>query len=104
MLIILSIALTCDDSLSPGAKNLHEMMEIQGNTGTDGKATSEAYNAQAYLAQYNSFPAFPTSFIVAADTSIEFDGNTSHIEDHFAAQSNSGSVSFGWGPFSVSSR
>ncbi|KAI8627421.1 hypothetical protein F5Y19DRAFT_477635 [Xylariaceae sp. FL1651] len=55
------------------------------------------------LAQYNSSPSFPTSFIVAANTALEFHGNTQHVEDHFSAQSTSGSISVDWGPFSVSS-
>jgi hypothetical protein len=34
----------------------------------------------------------------------QFEGDTQHIENHFSEHSNSGSVSVGWGPFSVSSR
>lgn len=101
--------------------NLKAMMTDQATPAVDAASSAKANNAVAYLAQYNSFPAFPTSFILAADTSIEvsrsqfclelvlifflqFTGNTSHIEDHFSAHSNSGSTSVGWGPFHVSSR
>jgi len=51
--------------------------------------------------QYSQFPAYPTSFIVAADTTIEFSGSTQHIEQHFDAHSNSGSLSVGYGPWSI---
>ena len=52
---------------------------------------------------YNQFPAYPTSFIVTADTTIEFNGSTQHIEEHFSSHSNSGGLSVGYGPWSVSS-
>ena len=55
------------------------------------------------VAHYPEFPAYPTAFIVAADTTIEFTGNTSHIEQHFSSHSNSGGLSVGYGPWSVSS-
>jgi hypothetical protein len=58
---------------------------------------------QSELAQYNQFPAYPTSFILASDTQIEFSGKTDHIENHFSAHSDSGSVSVGYGPWSVNS-
>lgn len=87
--------------LSPGAEDLHKMMLAQKAVGDDPLASDTSVISK--LAQYNSFPAFPTSFLLAANTSIEFHGDTQHIEDHFSAQSNSGSVSVGWGPFSVSS-
>ncbi|KAK0612567.1 hypothetical protein B0T17DRAFT_564881 [Bombardia bombarda] len=73
-----------DILLSPGASELQRMMKEQ-------------------LAQYNSFPAFPTSFVLAANTVIDFKGSTQHIEDHFSSSSSSGSSSVGWGPFSVRS-
>lgn len=87
--------------LSPGAGDLKRLMADQCGKGSN--AGQGDVKAIAELAQYNSFPAFPTSFIVAADVVIEFSGDTSHVEDHFSAQSNSGSVSVGYGPFSVSS-
>ena len=52
---------------------------------------------------YSQFPAYPTSFIVAADTTIEFSGSTQHIEEHFSSHSNSGNLSVGYGPWSVNS-
>ncbi|KAG9505073.1 hypothetical protein J7337_002039 [Fusarium musae] len=55
------------------------------------------------IATWSQFPAYPTSFIVAADTTIEFTGATKHIEEHFDSHSNSGGASVGYGPWSVSS-
>lgn len=49
-------------------------------------------------------PSYPTSFLVAADISIEFSGSTSHIEKHFSSHSNSGSMTVGYGTFSMSGR
>ncbi|KAK3632228.1 hypothetical protein LTR56_016469 [Elasticomyces elasticus] len=54
------------------------------------------------LAMYNVFPSFPTLFIVACDTEIEFTGDTTAIEQHFRSISNFASVSVGYGPFSAS--
>ena len=51
--------------------NLKAMMADQATPAVDAASSAKANNAVAYLAQYNSFPAFPTSFILAADTSIE---------------------------------
>ncbi|EPE25356.1 hypothetical protein GLAREA_01268 [Glarea lozoyensis ATCC 20868] len=73
---------------SPGPLALQKMI--------DGQATGD-------LAMYSQFPAYPTSFIVAADTTIEFTGSTKHIEQQFDSHSNSGGVSVGYGPWSVSS-
>ena len=77
-----------DVKLSPGPLRLHNMIKNQTITEID---------------MYSQFPAYPTSFIVAADTTIEFNGSTQHIEEHFSSHSNSGDVSVGWGPWSVSS-
>lgn len=55
------------------------------------------------IASWSQFPAYPTSFIVASDTTIEFRGATKHIEEHFDSHSNSGGASVGYGPWSVSS-
>ena len=52
--------------------------------------------------QYDQFPAYPTSFIIAANTTIEFSGSTKHIEEHFGSHSNSGTASVGWGSWSAS--
>jgi hypothetical protein len=73
--------------LSPGPLALQKMIDAQ-------KVDD--------IAMYSQFPAYPTSFIVAADTTIEFTGSTKHIEQQFDSHSNSGSVSVGYGPFSVS--
>ncbi|GAQ05379.1 hypothetical protein ALT_2700 [Aspergillus lentulus] len=91
--------------LSPGAEDLHRLMAQQNLVSSDPKDAGKANpNIISELAQYNSFPAFPTSFIIAANTTIDFHGDTQHIEDHFSAQSTSGSVSVGWGPFCARSR
>lgn len=80
-----------DALLSPGAEELQKLIAKQG----------EDASVLKTLAQYNTFPAFPTSFIIAADTVLEFTGDTRAIEKHFHSETNTGSVSFGWGPFSV---
>lgn len=87
-----------DVLISPGAQALKTMMQQQANSNS-----TTAQNATAYLAQYSNFPAYPTSFLIAADTTIEFTGNTSHIENHFSSKSNSGGLSVGYGPFHVES-
>jgi hypothetical protein len=46
-----------------------------------------------HLAMFSQFPAYPTSFIVAADTTVEFTASTKHIEQQFESHSNSGGVS-----------
>ncbi|KAG4260904.1 hypothetical protein FPRO03_02727 [Fusarium proliferatum] len=75
-------------NLSPGPILLQKMIKEQ--------------NA-ADIALWSQFPAYPTSFIVAADTTIKFTGATKHIEEHFDSYSNSGGASVGYGPWSVSS-
>ncbi|KAL5622338.1 hypothetical protein FOBRF1_001588 [Fusarium oxysporum] len=53
-------------------------------------------------AQLNpEFPAYPTSFILAADTSIDFSGSTRHIQEYFNSKTTSSDKSVGWGPFST---
>ncbi|KAG9506423.1 hypothetical protein J7337_003406 [Fusarium musae] len=47
------------------------------------------------------FPAYPTSFILAADTSIDFTGSTRHIQEYFNSKTTSSDTSVGWGPFST---
>jgi hypothetical protein len=79
--------------LSPGPQKLQEYLKNVA----DPKTVTE-------LQQYTMFPSYPTSFVVAADTVIEFTGSTSHIEQHFSSHSNSGSMSVGYGPFSMSGR
>ncbi|KAI0397923.1 hypothetical protein F5Y17DRAFT_454509 [Xylariaceae sp. FL0594] len=84
--------------LSPGPQKLHELMKAQKSD--SGQASQTAIRE---LAKYGLFPAYPTSFIVAADTTIEFQGSTQHIEQHFSSSSTSASASVGWGPWSVKS-
>jgi hypothetical protein len=80
-----------DALLSTGAQDLQTLIAKQGIDNSVLKT----------LAQYNKFPAFPTSFIVASDVVFEFTGNTQNIEKHFHGESNTASARFGWGPFSV---
>ncbi|KAI0465830.1 hypothetical protein F4859DRAFT_527711 [Xylaria cf. heliscus] len=84
--------------LSPGPQKLHELMLAQKSD--SGVASGSAITQ---LAKYGLFPAYPTSFIVAADTTIEFHGDTQHIEQHFSSSSSSSSSSVGWGPWAVKS-
>lgn len=79
--------------LSPGPELLQQYIKDQ------------AANKQsvAMLGQYSEFPSYPTSFVVAADTAVEFSGSTQHIQKHFDSQSNSGGISVGYGPWSVNS-
>lgn len=86
------IDIASDARLSPGPERLHQWMDAQ-------RKDSESLSS---LAMYNVFPAFPTSFIVACNTEVEFVGDTTAIEQHFRSVSNSASASVGWGPFSAS--
>ena len=70
--------------LSPGPLKMHQMIKDQN--------VNEMNN-------YSQFPAYPTAFIVAADTTIEFKGSTKHIEEKFDSHSNSASASVGFGPW-----
>ncbi|KAK3361626.1 hypothetical protein B0T24DRAFT_684657 [Lasiosphaeria ovina] len=81
-----------DARLSPGPELLHAWMDAQGK---DPKSIKS-------LAMYNVFPSYPTAFILACNTEIEFTGDTSHIEQHFHSSSTSSRASVGWGPFSAS--
>ena len=64
--------------LSPGPLRLHKMISEQ--TVLD-------------VEQYGEFPAYPASFILAADTAIEFKGPVKHIKEHFESHRNSGGAS-----------
>ncbi|KAK6000890.1 hypothetical protein QM012_002973 [Aureobasidium pullulans] len=79
-----------DVFLSPGAEQLKDWI-------------AKPKQSISKLAQFNMFPAYPTSFIIAANTVIVFHGDTQHIEQHMSSESNSGSTSVGFGPWSVSS-
>ncbi|KAK0729464.1 hypothetical protein B0H67DRAFT_638077 [Lasiosphaeris hirsuta] len=83
--------------LSLGAQELQRLMHQQGTE------TDEGRRAIRTLAKYNEFPAYPSSFLIAADTEISFSGDTTHIDNHFRSSTDSGGVSVGWGPWSVSS-
>ncbi|KAK6330551.1 hypothetical protein TWF718_002751 [Orbilia javanica] len=82
--------------LSPGAKKIKTWVENEGRDDDVGNL------ALANLAQYDIFPSFPTSFLIAADTVLEFTGNTQHIEQHYKAHSDQGSFGWGWGPWGSS--
>jgi hypothetical protein len=79
--------------LSPGPAQMQEWLKDVANPDTITK-----------IAQCSMFPAYPTACVVAANTVIEFTGQTSHIETHFSQHSNLGSMSVGYGPFTMSGR
>jgi hypothetical protein len=56
------------------------------------------------IGKWSIFPTYPTAFVLAANTVIEFTGDTQRIEKHFSQHSNSGSISVGYGPFSMNAR
>lgn len=68
--------------ISPGPSRIHEMIK----DGEDEKSGEWA------------FPAYPTSFIIAAGTTIEFKGEAKAIEEFWKG----GSEVVGYGPWSVS--
>lgn len=58
--------------LSPGAERLKNLMTAQAAAAQPGLDVGSANpTVLQELAQYNTFPSFPTSFIVAANTTIE---------------------------------
>ncbi|KAF4495890.1 hypothetical protein FAGAP_7967 [Fusarium agapanthi] len=71
-----------DFKVSPGPSRIHDMIEDR----EDEKSGEWA------------FPAYPTSFIIAADTIIEFKGEAKAIEEF----SEAGGEVVGYGPWSVS--
>lgn len=60
-----------DILLSPGAQELHNLMKKQVPSSESPADVAAAEDYRSQLAQYNSFPAYPTSFIVAANTIVE---------------------------------
>ncbi|EWG53996.1 hypothetical protein FVEG_17215 [Fusarium verticillioides 7600] len=70
--------------VSPGPSRIHEMLVLE--------AQEEERSSEW------AFPAYPTSFVIAADTTIEFRGRVKAIEEFWKA----GSEVFGYGPWSVS--
>lgn len=82
-------------------------------------------NAEAELLMYSTFPLYPVckwdsfplcqtyhldfeislsflAFLVACNVVLEISGNTSTIETYMNSTTSSGSVSLGYGPFSIS--
>ena len=53
-------------------------------------------------ATWSHFPAYPTSFIVADNTTIEFRGATEHVKEHFTLHSGSNCRWVGYRPWSTS--
>nr|RBQ96584.1 hypothetical protein FVER53263_12570 [Fusarium verticillioides] len=76
------LGIAADVLLSPGASRLKTAIATQ-----ETKLNPE-------------FPAYPTSFILAADRSIDFTGSTRHIQEYFNSKTTSSDASVGWGPFS----
>ncbi|KAJ8088470.1 hypothetical protein PM082_022543 [Marasmius tenuissimus] len=77
--------------ISPGAFDLKELME--------GKKSQEKYEEEMKL--YNTFPMYPTAFLLACNTVLEISGETASIQNHFST-SNSTKRSMNYGPFTVS--
>ncbi|KAK1224579.1 hypothetical protein PQX77_012517 [Marasmius sp. AFHP31] len=77
--------------ISPGAFDLKELME--------GKKSQEKFEEEMRL--FNTFPMYPTAFLLACNTVLEISGETTSIQNHF---SNSGSTkgNINYGPFTVS--
>ncbi|RMJ15732.1 hypothetical protein CDV36_004567 [Fusarium kuroshium] len=80
-----------DAKLSPGAAKIKTWIE-RG----DGGSLSEK------LADYGKFPAYPTSFIVAADTVLEFKSNESKSEELMSHLSTDSSIKANYGPWGLS--
>ncbi|RTE77465.1 hypothetical protein BHE90_008072 [Fusarium euwallaceae] len=80
-----------DVKLSPGAAKIKTWIE-RG----DGGSVSEK------LADYGKFPAYPTSFIVAADTVLEFKSNESKSEELMSHLSTDSSIKANYGPWGLS--
>ncbi|RSM04006.1 hypothetical protein CDV31_010196 [Fusarium ambrosium] len=80
-----------DVKLSPGAAKIKTWIE----RGDDDSVTDK-------LADYGKFPAYPTSFIVAADTVLEFKSNESKSEELMSHLSTDSSIKANYGPWGLS--
>ncbi|KAM6525579.1 hypothetical protein FALCPG4_011115 [Fusarium falciforme] len=80
-----------DVKLSPGAAKIQTWIEI----GDDDSVTDK-------LADYGKFPAYPTSFIVAADIVLEFKSTESKSEELMSHLSTDSSIKANYRPWALS--
>ncbi|RSL69668.1 hypothetical protein CEP54_002196 [Fusarium duplospermum] len=80
-----------DVKLSPGAAKIKTWIERGDNGSGPDKLTD-----------YGKFPAYPTSFIVAADTVLEFKSNESKSEELMSNLSTDSSIKASYGPWGLS--
>ncbi|KAJ5725158.1 uncharacterized protein N7483_006515 [Penicillium malachiteum] len=78
-----------DTSLSPGAKTMRHWIENGDETTTD-KRTN-----------YGKFPAYPTSFIVAADTVLEFKTDERSSSQMMSSLATDSSIQASYGPWGL---
>lgn len=77
--------------LSPGARKMKQWVETgDDETGKDKKS------------EYGKFPAYPTSFIVASDTVLEFRSTATKSQEMMKALSTDSSVKASYGPWGLS--
>ncbi|KAJ4257791.1 hypothetical protein NW757_003417 [Fusarium falciforme] len=79
-----------DVKLSPGAAKIKTWIE----RGDDDSVTDK-------LADYGKFPAYPTSFIVTADTVLEFKSTESKSEELMSHLSTDSSIKANYGPWGL---
>ncbi|GIJ92596.1 hypothetical protein Asppvi_001874 [Aspergillus pseudoviridinutans] len=75
--------------LSPGARTMRDWIE-NGDETTNDKRTN-----------YGKFPAYPTSFIVAADTVLEFKSNEAASKEMASSLSTDSSIQASYGPWGL---
>jgi hypothetical protein len=75
-----------DSALSPGPTELHRLINEQHKS----------------LNDYNSFPSYPTAFVIASNVELEFRGDTTHLEEAVESSSFDANLKVGYGPFSLS--
>ncbi|KAG8825510.1 hypothetical protein FRC18_010262 [Serendipita sp. 400] len=96
-----SFETAADEKISPGPALLSMMMDPVGYGPKTTDPVSVLFREKA-LKDYQLFPFYNTSFLLAANIVIEFKGETSDITAHFHSEQNSASISVGYGPFSMS--
>ncbi|KAG8846737.1 hypothetical protein FRB91_000505 [Serendipita sp. 411] len=96
-----SFETAADEKISPGPALLSMMMDPVGYGPKTTDPVSVLFREKA-LKDYQLFPFYNTSFLLAANIVIELKGETSDITAHFHSEQNSASISVGYGPFSMS--
>ncbi|KAG6908106.1 hypothetical protein DXG01_006144 [Tephrocybe rancida] len=80
-----------NEHISPGFTELSDLME--GN-----KSGMAPKDIESELERYNTFPLYPTAFLLAANIVLEITGETTAIQTSFQESVSSGKA-FGYGPF-----